>query len=176
VALVDGCAWARNRIGASGAAVYRLRRPGVADLYLKHGQGVAAADVQEEASRLRWLGRHVPVPDVLGCVSASHETWLLMSALPGRTAWQVLRSDVQHHAVVVDALARFLRRLHAAPVQDRPFDSGHRVRLARARVQVEAGLVDVDDFDEERRGWSAAQVLEQTMALLPLPTDAVVTR
>jgi aminoglycoside 3'-phosphotransferase-1 len=75
----------------------------------------------------------------------------------------------------VDALARFLRRLHAVPVQDCPFDSGHRVRLARARVRVEAGLVDVDDFDEERRGWSAAQVLEQTMALLPQPTEAVVT-
>lgn len=135
----------------------------------------AAADVREESSRLTWLGRHVPVPDVRGCVSAPEEAWLLMSALPGRTAAQVLESNADCRDSVVDALARFLRRLHVVPLQDCPFDSGHLPLLARARARVEAGLVDVDDFDEERWGWTAAQVLEHALSLLPLSVDPVVT-
>jgi aminoglycoside 3'-phosphotransferase-1 len=87
----------------------------------------------------------------------------------------VLQADAEGRAAVVDVLARFLRRLHVVPVQDCPFDAGHFLRLAQARARVEAGRVDVDDFDEKRRGWSPAQVLERAMAGLPPPTDPVVT-
>ena len=43
-AAVAAYQWARDSVGESDAAVYRLRRKGGApDLYLKHGRGSAAA-------------------------------------------------------------------------------------------------------------------------------------
>jgi len=41
--------------------------------------------------------------------------------------------------------------------------------------RLDAGLVDVDDFDEEREGWSAEQVWDEMSALLPFAPDPVVT-
>ncbi|MEN3274353.1 MAG: aminoglycoside 3-phosphotransferase [Massilia sp.] len=56
-----------------------------------------------------------------------------------------------------------------------PFTSDHAYRLTRARARIDAGLVDEDDFDEEREGWTAEQVWEAMQRLLPLAPDPVVT-
>jgi hypothetical protein len=49
------------------------------------------------------------------------------------------------------------------------------LRLRAARARIDAGLVNEDDFDEERAGWSAAEVWDALQALLPLAPDPVVT-
>ncbi len=46
---------------------------------------------------------------------------------------------------------------------------------AKARARLEAGLVDADDFDEERAGMTARAVWDEMAALLPLAADTVVT-
>ncbi len=43
------------------------------------------------------------------------------------------------------------------------------------RERIDAGLVDTGDFDEERRGWTAEQVWDELVGLLPLALDSVVT-
>ena len=55
------------------------------------------------------------------------------------------------------------------------FDSGHARRLAAARLRVDAGLVEEDEFDPERAGWTAEQVFEAARRLLPMVPDPVVT-
>lgn len=174
--LVQDRAWGRNTVGESGAAVYRLYgAAGVSDLYLKHGRGAVAIDVADEMVRLRWLSRHVPVPIVRHFVAAPDEAWLLMTSLPGRTAYQILEVDVDGRAVTVDALARFLRRLHSIPVESCPFNSDHRLRLAEARERLDAGLVDVEGFNEEHDGWTAEEVWDEIVGALPCVSDPVVT-
>ncbi len=171
---VAGYAWARDLVGESGGAVYRLHgRSGAADLFLKHGTGSVADDITDEMIRLRWLAGRMPVPDVVRFVAADDAAWLLTTAVPGETAYQALsrRPDM----ALVDALAAFLRRLHALPVETCPFASDHRRRMVAARARIDAGQVDEADFDDERRGWSAGQVWEAMQALLPLAPDAVVT-
>lgn len=170
---LDGYRWARDTVGESGGAVYRAHGP--RDLFLKHGQGPIADDITDEMVRLGWLGRHLPVPAVLHFVRTADEAWLMMEALAGRTAWQLLDADPDAAPALVDALAAFLRRLHAIPVDDCPFDSGHALRLRRARTRIKAGLVDTDDFDDEREGWTAEQVWDAMQPLLPLTPDRVVT-
>ncbi|WP_395407342.1 phosphotransferase [Pseudoduganella sp. UC29_106] len=54
-------------------------------------------------------------------------------------------------------------------------DDGRTARLHKARARLDAGLVDEEDFDAERAGWSAARVWAEMTALLPLPPDPVVT-
>jgi aminoglycoside 3'-phosphotransferase-1 len=174
--LVQDYSWARDTVGESGDAVYRLHRPaGGPDLYLKHGREGCARDLAGEMARLQWLGSQVPVPAVCYFEGSSDDAWLLMTALRGRTAYQLLKDGPDGGEAVVDALAGFLRRFHAIPVEGCPFNSDHRLRLGEARWRLEAGLVDADDFDESRRGWTARQVWDETSGLPPLNFDAVVT-
>ncbi|PLY42000.1 APH(3') family aminoglycoside O-phosphotransferase [Janthinobacterium sp. ROICE36] len=171
-------AWASDSVGASDAAVYRLQgRAAAPDLYLKHGRGSAAADLADEMARLRWLAPYLPVPAVVQFARRADpdQAWLLLTALPGTTASAVLEAHPALGPVVVDALAAFLRRLHALPVATCPFDAGHAVRLAQARQRIDAGLVDADDFDAGREGWTAQQVWAALQDCLPLVPELAVT-
>lgn len=171
-----GYTWARDTVGESGGAVYRLHgKAGAPDLFLKHGTGAFADDISDEMVRLQWLAKRIPAPAVVRFVRTPGEAWLFMTTLPGKTAYQVLEASPGLGLEVVDALAIFLRRIHAIPVNACPFTSEHGHRLARARARIDAGLVDEDDFDEEREGWSAEQVWEAMQRLLPLAPDPVVT-
>jgi len=175
-ATLIGYEWARNKVGESGGSVYRLHgKAGAPDLFLKHGQSSLAGDIIDEMVRLRWLAGHIPVPSVEGFVATQDEAWLLMRALPGQTAYQLLEAHPDFRIRVVDALAEFLRCLHAIPISACPFTSDYVYRLARARDRIDAGLVEEDDFDEEHEGWTAEQVWEAMQRLLPMPSDPVVT-
>jgi aminoglycoside 3'-phosphotransferase-1 len=174
--VVTGYAWARSTVGESGGTVYRLHgKPGAPDLYLKHGKHKVAEDIDAEAARLRWLADYLPVPRVVQCERTPQEAWLLMTAIPGETAYQLLEAHPELRPAVVVALAAFLRRLHAIPLDACPFTRGLEHRLALARARIDARLVDAEDFDEDRQGWSAGQVWDAMQALLPLAPDPVVT-
>jgi len=171
-----GYKWARDTVGESGGAVYRLHgKENAPDLFLKHGKDSFADDITDEMVRLRWLGRHIFVPTVVHFVRTTDEAWLLMTAVQGKSAYQVLQEYPDLGLAVVDGLATFLRRIHTIPVSDCPFTSDHGFRLTCARARIDAGLVEEDDFDEEREGWTAEQVWEAMQHLMPLPPDPVVT-
>ncbi len=175
-AALAGYAWARDTVGESGGAVYRLHgKPGAPDLYLKHGTAAVADDIGQEMVKLRWLAGRLAVPAVEHFVCTRDAAWLLMTAMPGQTAWQLMTASPELRPAVVDALAAFLRRLHAIPPASCPFSGDHASRMHAARARIDAGLVDEDDFDEERQGWTAAQVWEAMQSLLPLAPDPVVT-
>ena len=102
--LLPGYEWARDTVGESGSAVYRLHgRSDAPNLYLKHGRGTVADDVTDEAVRLRWLSRRVPVPQVVCFVADEGGAWLLMTALSGETAWQALERRPDDRDGIVDA-------------------------------------------------------------------------
>ncbi len=171
-----GYRWARDTVGESGGRVYRLHgKADAPELYLKHGRDAVADDIGHELVKLRWLAAYLPVPAVTQFVRTRDEAWLLMTALPGPTAYQVMAQRPELQPAVVDALATFLRRLHAIPATACPFTSDHAHRLALARSRIDGGLVDEDDFDEEREGWTALQVWQALQDLLPFAPDPVVT-
>ncbi|KHJ55204.1 aminoglycoside phosphotransferase [Aureimonas altamirensis] len=173
---VHGYKWARDTIGQAGGAVYRLYgRVGAPDLFLKHGRDEVADDVTDEMVRLRWLAGYTSVPSVQNFVRTKDEAWLLMTAIPGKTVYQVLEENADARFIVVDAIAAFLRRVHAIPVCECPFNSDYTYRLSRARARIDSGLVDADDFDTEREGLTPEQVWEEMQHLLPFPADPVVT-
>lgn len=168
--------WARDTVGESGGAVFRLQgKAHSSDLYLKLGKHDVADEITDEMARLLWLAGRISVPAVKHFVRTSSEAWLLMEAIPGKTAFEMLAASHDNHMSIVDALAKFLRRLHAIPVCECPFNSDHRYRLAHARARIDAGRVDAEDFDAERQGWTADQVWEAMQNLLPFAADPVVT-
>ena len=80
----------------------------------------------------------------------------------------------------VASLARALRTLHDLPVDTCPFDHRLAVTCARARTAVETDDVDEDDFDAERRGRTAVDLLAELEATRPAaeaaePHDLVVS-
>ena len=171
-----GYKWSRDTVGQSGGEVYRLygkaRAP---DLFLKYGEGALADDVSDEMARLRWLGQHVSMPAVVHFVRTHNEAWLSMTAIPGETAFQAMQAHPEHRIAIVDAIAEFLRRIHSIPVAVCPFTSNHEYRMLRARARIDANLVDEEDFDEDREGWTAEQVWNAMQGLLPPAPDPVVT-
>ncbi len=175
-AALAGYQWTRDGIGQSGSAVYRLHgKLGAPDLFLKHGSDAVADEIADEMVRLRWLASYMPVPTVESFCVTPREAWLLTTAIPGESAYQAMHALPDARIAVVDALATFLRRLHAVPLSDCPFASDHAYRIARARERIDAGLVDEDDFDDEREDWTAEQVWEAMQQLLPFESDPVVT-
>lgn len=174
---VDGYAWTPATDGESGGAVFRLEAPGRPALYLKSGTGPVAADIAAEFARLDWLAGRASVPAVCRFVRLPDAAYLLTTAVPGRTAYECLvaASDARARLALVAELARFLRRLHALPLAECPFHAGHESRLAGARRNIAAGRVATEDFDARHAGWTAEQVWDKAVALLPLPFERVVT-
>jgi aminoglycoside 3'-phosphotransferase-1 len=173
--LVQGYEWTRKTVGKAGGAVYRLGRRGDSSLYLKCGLGTVARDITDEMVRLRWLAGRTLVPEVLHFVASGNEAWLLMTELPGRTAYQELKESGADRIAIVDALVSFLLHFHGLPIEVCPFNSDHHLRLIQAHDRLVAGLIDSDDFDNEHTGWTASQVWNQTIGMLPITSDSVVT-
>lgn len=171
-----GYKWERDTIGKEGSAVYRLHgKPDAPDIYLKHGEGSVADSIYDEHERLKWLTGRISVPTILQFCRKCDEAWLLVTARPGKSALQALQEDVESRPEIVDALAGFLRELHGLPARDCPFDGNHNLRLVEARKHIDAGMVDIDDFDAERIGWTAEQVWSAIQERLPITPQSVVT-
>lgn len=156
-------------IGMSRAGVYRLAAPDRPTLFLKTEPAEPLAELPGEASRLIWLrSRDFPCPDVLGTTEHGGQHWLLMSALPGRD--MASSPDLP----VDDAIrisAAVLGRLHHLDWRDCPFDHRAPLRLAEARVRLDADLVDVEDFDTPM---DPHEGLARLAAGLPVIEDLVV--
>jgi aminoglycoside phosphotransferase len=144
-------------------AVVRRSRDGRA--YAKTGSGPVRDELSDERDRLVWLtGTGLPVPEVLGWQDDGETATLTTATVPG-----VPLSDLPASAAAggVKALAAFLKRLHAVDRDGCPFERWLAVTVAQARVNVAHGLVDEDDFDDERRDASAEALLEELVDLRP---------
>lgn len=150
-------AWSPINIGESAASVWRIALTDGTAVFLKSEPLHALAELPGEIERLNWLtSMGFKAPRVIDAEQGAEDLWLLMSAVPGR--------DLTHYLDEPDTLVRAyvqgLKRLHALDTTTCPFDHGVDARLAEAEARVEAGLVDETDFDNERSGWTARQVLD----------------
>ncbi|MBB5235867.1 APH(3') family aminoglycoside O-phosphotransferase [Deinococcus budaensis] len=162
--------WEAVTHGQSGAGVWRSQKYVVK---VQARGGLPPSTLLQERERLRWLSGRVPVPRVVGYETAGNHEYLAVTRLPG-----LPMSDPDatlHPERVTDLLARALRELHALPARECPFNMSLPVTLRLARERVQAGAVDEADFDEERRGWTAARVFEDLVRTRPAQEDIVVT-
>ncbi|MET0472825.1 MAG: aminoglycoside 3'-phosphotransferase [Xanthobacteraceae bacterium] len=157
----------RVRSGMSAASVFRVG----ASHFLKIAQGPDAHDLRGEIDRTAWLGHQgVRVAPVVKVHAAGDLVAVLSEALAGSSADE---TDLPVE-IVVPALARALSALHAIPVRDCPFDESVAVRLGRAGVLVESGLIDPGVFASRNRDVSPAALLERLRTRKPDEQVAVV--
>jgi len=154
--------WERVTTGRSGADV---RRSPDGAAYAKSGGGLVRRDLLAERDRLEWLaGTDLPAPRILDWDDDGDNATLTMSALPG-----VAMSDLPPRSVTgaVTSLGGFLSRLHAVRRESCPFERWLSVTVPVARLRVDHGLVDDDDFDDERAGRSPADLLVELVDARP---------
>ncbi|WP_404822342.1 APH(3')-II family aminoglycoside O-phosphotransferase [Pseudomonas azadiae] len=163
----------QQTIGESRANVFRLSRDDGTDVFLKSEPLDEFGELANEIERLRWL-RHMnlPAPAVLDEVTEDHRHWLLMTTVPGQN---LASASELSAARIINILATALRTLHQVPIALCPFDHSLERRIAQAQTHVSAGRVDETDFDDERLGQSAGDVLAELLSTQPKTHDLVVT-
>ncbi|MCF3119518.1 aminoglycoside 3'-phosphotransferase [Streptomyces arenae] len=171
--------WTPATDGASGAEVHRLTGAGqgAPDLYVKVApvaEDGSPLDVAGEADRLAWLtGRGIPVPRVVERGADASVAWLVTEAVPGRPAAD--QWPERQRAAVAEALADLAADLHQLPSENCPFDRGLAVTTRLAGHYVTQGLVDLDDLDDERAGWSGERLLDELRRTRPASEEPAVT-
>lgn len=128
---------------------------------------------REEAARILWASKHLPVPALLDHGSEGGFDWMVTRGLPGRPAVDPdLMADPQR---LVPILAEGLRRFHEAPAADCPFEFRAGPALEHARARAEAGVIDPEeDLHEEHRHLGVEEALGELQRLFPDDEDLVV--
>jgi aminoglycoside 3'-phosphotransferase II len=159
-------------LGQSGAGVWQLSKAKEVFAYLKIQTQGRSESLHRDAHILNWLqGQQVPVPAVLNYLEEAGQEFLLMAALPGLPASEPCFQKTPE--ATVSLLAQALRQLHALPIADCPFDAGLPIKLAQARLHLQAGLVDSSDFEPCFQGLSPDVLFERLWASQPAETDLV---
>lgn len=172
LALTRGYVPERVSIGRSTSSVYRLAKQGEPTLFLKVAAVDDAEELRTECDRLQWLATRASVPRVLEFRIEGSSAYLLTEALPGsdavgasRSLWSWISAEV----------ATQLRRLHSLDAEECPFDRMLDRVIPLAATRAASGLVDESDFDAERGGCSAMELLDSLYRERPGFEDIVVT-
>ena len=159
-----------EQIGCSDTRVFRaIDRSGT--FYLKTQSVPAFNSFAREVQILDWLLGKLPVPEVIEFVQGSENEYLLLSEVPGINCVEAM--ELLDHRRIVQLLAEGLHMIHSLEISDCPFDEGILQKLSNAEQNIRHDLIDEDDFDEERRGWTSRQVLDLLRKEPPPESDLV---
>ncbi len=110
---------------------------------------------------------------MIAYANEEEQSALLLSAIPGVMACDP--AYVNDLPALAWRLGEGLRLIHDIPIASCPLDQRLDVKLAEARRRVEVGLIDVDDFDADRLGRAADDLLREALATRPADEDLVFT-
>jgi kanamycin kinase len=127
----------------------------------------------DEAERMIWARRHVPVPELIDRGSDETVDWIITAAIPGMDATRhpLLADPARIVPIVARGLAAFHR---AAPVADCPFDFRATTALAHAQARVRAGIATAPDLHPEHTHLGLDGALRELERLTPAAEDLVV--
>jgi aminoglycoside phosphotransferase len=157
-------------IGESGDVVART-----GDVYLKiarHGDTDRVGELDREITALGWLAGKVTVPEIVWCGEIEGGRVLVSAALPGKPVSHA-PAEAAHAALA--ATLNALAALHGLPTAGCPFDASVDAKLTLAASRAALGLIDPEDFDDERQGWTAEQALAEARRTAPRDERLVVT-
>jgi aminoglycoside phosphotransferase len=115
----------------------------------------------------------LPVPLVLQFAEDENTDYLLLSEISGRAASDdSLKTDVRR---VIEQLAAGLKTIHSLPVEDCPFDARLDSAIELAHERMIKGLVEQENFDEERQNRTAEDIFQELIAAKPTDEDLTFT-
>ena len=162
-------AWEGNPV----VDVHRLQSPSGEVRFLKIAIEHYWEAVPKEVARMQWAAPYLPVPEVLEVGADSRRAWFVSRGLDGVDATH--RSHRRDVPLLIERLARGLRRFHEAPVADCPFRFSQDDAIERARQRRDARMIDpVEHFHEEHAHLSADDACRVLEASRPADEDLVV--
>lgn len=160
--------------GESNSDVFRVELATGGAAFLKvSGSGYVRAEIQRERMVLEWLKPFVCVPSPIDVCEEDGRVFFLMTSIGERNLAEAGPHLGKDECIAMSA--RLLRAIHSIPIDSCPFDRKVNVVLQLAKQNIEAGLVDVSDFDSERVGQSALDVYERLLVRVPPIEDLVFT-
>ncbi len=159
---------AEVEIGHSNAHVYKVAEAG---FYLKTQVVSERLSFSHDVQVLQWLRTKLPVPEVVEFIQTAEQEYLLITEVPGENCVEAMKR--LEHTETVRLLAEGLQSIHALGIANCPLREEIDFKLVRAQHNVEHGLVDEDDFDEECLGKTAQEILEFLQNERPPENDLV---
>ena len=155
--LIDNKPYTLDDIGMSGNQVLIFD-----DMVLKIEEKSEA--VERQVQMMQWLEGKISVPKVIAYEVEDEKSYLLMSKVGG-----VMSCDtyyLEHPQMLLEALANGLRMLWQVDVKDCPVVRDVDAVLEEARLQVENGLVDLDNVEPTTFGEGGFEGPEQLLEWL----------
>lgn len=170
---VRGYIWRENNTGFSSARTYRLAAKDKNSLYLKIDSRLSKPSLSLEKHKLDWLKDRLPVPEVSLFAKDKTNEYLLLSEISGVAASDDSLKTGMPQAI--GELTKGLKMIHRLPIKDCPFDARLAYKIEQARERMTNGLVEENDFDEERLGRNAEDLFQELIATMPTTEDLVFT-
>lgn len=145
-------------IGKSRSRVFHAAGKSGQKYFLKVTEEASLKQVIENEVRiLSWLSeRKIPVPIKVSLLQREQRQFFLLTEVPGRSMADL--ASVLGPKECMRIGAEFLRRLHGLDIRDCPFRQDLTITKRLAIANLQNGLVDENDFDEENKGKSAEQI------------------
>lgn len=167
--MVAGKRFEKNKVGMSGSQVLVFD-----DMVLKIQ--ARSEETENEVNACRWLGKRLPVPEILVYTTAGDTAYCLMSRMQGKMLCDPFYMD--RPGLLLDLAARALEHLWTVDVADCLFDSTLDEKLRIAEQNVEAGHVDLTNTEPEtfgEHGFSSPKELLEWLKAHRPPEDLVLT-
>lgn len=159
-AFVTGCNWRQVHVGLSSARVFRLEAKDKKTFYLKIDARASEQHLlKQEKTKLEWLVNRLPVPEVVMFAENENAEYLLLSEVSGVDASDDFWKGNERK--VIEQLANGLEMIHGLPIKDCSFSARLDGKIKLAEERMKKGLVDENDFDEERLGRTAEDLFRE---------------
>lgn len=142
-ACIENKAYTVDDIGMSGNQVLLFE-----DMVLKIENSTEI--VRQQVQVMQWLDERLPVPQVIAYEEENGKSYLLMSKIGGRMSCDTYY--LEHPQLLLEALASGLKMLWEVDVKECPRIRDIDVVLKEARMQVENGLVDLENVEPDTFG------------------------
>ncbi|MCH5316704.1 MAG: aminoglycoside 3'-phosphotransferase [Eubacterium sp.] len=141
--LIKDLSYQTDSIGESDSTVLLFE-----NMVLKIEKSSPQAD--NERGVMNWLRGKLPVPKVIAFAQENGYNYLLMSKLEGEMSCSEHNLKSLENTVI--ALAEGLKMLWSVDISDCPYVNDLDIKLKSAKYNIENGLVDTDDFNEDTLG------------------------
>ncbi|MBN1971496.1 MAG: aminoglycoside 3'-phosphotransferase [Candidatus Delongbacteria bacterium] len=150
-------------IGCTEALVYFIKNCiDNVNAYLKVNPKNSLEKLKHEVDIMNWLNGKIPVPKVLHYDENEHYEFLLMTEIKGFPSFSEELSD---KSKTMTDLAKGLKLIHSLDISDCPFNEKIIKKCSVIEKQIEAGNIDIDDFDDENKGKKLEELFDRIKEL-----------
>ncbi len=128
-------------------------------------------ELEVQAIALKWLGGKLPVPELYAFEKTESLAALWTSAIEGTDASEWCKTETPER--VTEACTLALLKVHALALDGCPLDARLERRIQEAKRNLDAGLVDLEDLDEIRRGRPGPALFQELVERRPSSEDLV---